>query len=256
MSCRRERVLERRLRAIPLLVRAQPLLRSRRELGLARPRRTGRRGSATNSIIESISSWICSSVTKTCASSCVMCLTRRSPCSVPPRSSRWSGRRFRVPDRKIAVGAELRSEEQHVAGAVHRLQRHRLLALVRAHEEHVFLVVLVVARGDVRLEVVEERRLHLEVATLSVFAAAQILERVPDHHAFRMPERRPGRVLGEMEEVELAARAGGDPARAPAPAARDGRPGRPVNRTRCRRSSSAGCSSRRRASTRRRGSSA
>ena len=135
-------------------------------------------------------------------------------------------RGLRVADRKVAVGAKLRPEEQHVAGAVHRLQRHRLLALVRTHEEHVLLVVLVVARGDVRLEVVEERRLHLEVAALSVLLPAQILERVPDHHAFRMPERRPGRVLGEMEEVEIAARVGDGPAREPAPAARDGRRGR------------------------------
>src|SRR5207247_2707157 len=34
--------------------------------------------------------------------------------------------------------------------------------------------------------------------------AAQVLERVPHDHALRVPERRARRVLGEMEEVELA----------------------------------------------------
>src|SRR5581483_6503471 len=36
-----------------------------------------------------------------------------------------------------------------------------------------------------------------------VLAPAEILERVPDHHPLRMPERRPRRVLREVEEVEL-----------------------------------------------------
>src|SRR5207248_4030924 len=66
-------------------------------------------------------------------------------------------------------------------------------------------VVLVVARGLVRLDVEEQRRLHLDVAALEVLAPAQVLERVPDHHPLRMPERHPRRVLGEVEEVELRA---------------------------------------------------
>jgi hypothetical protein len=70
-------------------------------------------------------------------------------------------------------------------------------------EEHVFAVVLVVPGGDVGLDVVEERRLHLDVAPLHVLAASQILELVPDHHALGMPERRARRAIGEMEEVEL-----------------------------------------------------
>src|SRR5439155_20230495 len=45
----------------------------------------------------------------------------------------------------------------------------------------------------------------LEVTAPTVLAAAQVLELVPDHHALGMPQRRARRVLGEAEEVELAA---------------------------------------------------
>src|SRR5581483_8691449 len=50
--------------------------------------------------------------------------------------------------------------------------------------------------------------LDLDVAADEVLAAAEILERVPDHHPLRVPERRTGRMLGQMEEIEL----GTDPA--------------------------------------------
>ena len=92
-----------------------------------------------------------------------------------------------------------------MARAVHRLEGELALFAVRTGEEHVVAVVVVVARGDVRRDVVEQRRLHLDVAAAAVLAPAQILELVPDHHAFRVPERRPGRVVAEMEEVELVA---------------------------------------------------
>ena len=58
-------------------------------------------------------------------------------------------------------------------------------------------------RRDVRLDVMEERRLHLDVAAPRVLSPAHILERIPDHHSLRMPERRAGRVVGQMHEVQL-----------------------------------------------------
>src|SRR5262249_56836223 len=57
------------------------------------------------------------------------------------------------------------------------------------------------------LDVVDQRRLHLEVAAAAILPAPQILELVPDDHPLRMPERRARRVLAEAEEVELAAEA-------------------------------------------------
>src|SRR5439155_18233448 len=98
-------------------------------------------------------------------------------------------------------------EEEHVSGAVHRLEGERLLVLVPLDEEHVLLVVLVVTRGLVGLEVVEERGLHLEVPAPAVLPAPEVLERVPDHHALRVPERRARRGVREMEEVELLSQA-------------------------------------------------
>ena len=66
------------------------------------------------------------------------------------------------------------------------------------------------AGGDPEPLVVDQRRLHLDVAALRVLAAAEVLEDVPDHHPLRVPERRAGRdVLGEVEEVELPAEHGG-----------------------------------------------
>ena len=59
------------------------------------------------------------------------------------------------------------------------------------------------ARGHPERLVVDQRRLHLGVAPARVLAATQVLECVEDRHPLRMPERRPRRVLVEVEEVEL-----------------------------------------------------
>ena len=90
---------------------------------------------------------------------------------------------------QVTVAPQLAAEEEHVPRAVHRLERHPLLALVLLDEEHVVGVVVVVARSDVRLDVVEERRLDLEVAAPGVLPLAQGFQRVPDHHPLRVPER-------------------------------------------------------------------
>ena len=86
--------------------------------------------------------------------------------------------------------------------AVHRLQPERPVLAVR-HEEHLVLELLPVARRHPGLDVVHERRLHLDVAALQVLAPAEVLEHVPDDHALGVPERHPRRVVGEVEEVEL-----------------------------------------------------
>ncbi len=92
-----------------------------------------------------------------------------------------------------------------MAGAVHRLERELPLLPVRGREEHVVAVVVVVPRRHVGVDVVEKRRLHLDVTAPAVLAPAYVLQLVPDHHPLRVPERRARRVLGEMEQVELRA---------------------------------------------------
>ena len=60
-----------------------------------------------------------------------------------------------------------------------------------------------VPRYEEGLGVVDQRRLHLEIAALRVLALADLLELAPDHHPLRVPERRARRALREVEEVEL-----------------------------------------------------
>ena len=115
-------------------------------------------------------------------------------------------RRLREAKRQLAVAPQPRAEQEHVARAVHRLERETTGALLVADDpEDVLLVVLEVARGLVGLLVVEQRRLHLEVAAARVLAPAEVLELVPDDHPLRVPERRARRMVGEVEEVELHA---------------------------------------------------
>ena len=111
-------------------------------------------------------------------------------------------RRLGVAQRQLAVAPQLAAEEEHVAGAVHRLDRVGVLVVDR-DLEHVLAELLPVARGDPERLVVDQRRLHLGVAAARVLAPAQVLERVEDRHPLRMPERRARRVLVEVEEVEL-----------------------------------------------------
>ena len=113
-------------------------------------------------------------------------------------------RRLGEAQRQVLVAAQPRPEQDHVARAVHGLQRHAPVRLgVRVHPEDVLLVVLQVPRGLVGLLVVEQGRLHLDVAAARVLAPAEVLEQVPDHHPLRVPERRAWRVLREVEELEL-----------------------------------------------------
>src|SRR6188472_1284997 len=59
------------------------------------------------------------------------------------------------------------------------------------------------ARPLPELDVPHQRRLDLEVAAPRVLPPPQILERVPDRHAPRRPERRAGREFRHVKEVEL-----------------------------------------------------
>src|SRR5579862_1823751 len=110
-------------------------------------------------------------------------------------------RRLGVAKWQLAVAAERGREEPHVAGTVHRLDRVRAVAF--RDQEHVLAELLPVARLFPEQAVVDERRAHLDVATACVLAAADVLERVPDHHPLRVPEGRARRDIVEVEQVEL-----------------------------------------------------
>src|SRR6185295_4914217 len=56
------------------------------------------------------------------------------------------------------------------------------------------------------LDVVQDRRLDLAVVAPRVLLAPQRRQLVPDRHAVRLPERRAGRQIAELEELQLGAK--------------------------------------------------
>ncbi len=115
------------------------------------------------------------------------------------------GRGLGVADGEVAVASELAPEEQHVARAVHGLDAVELLLRVAGDEEHALAELVPVAGSDPERLVVDQGRLHLEIPAPRVLAAPDPLELVVEHHALGVPERRAGRMLVEVEEIELRA---------------------------------------------------
>ena len=105
------------------------------------------------------------------------------------------------PDRQIAVAVRLARVGEEVARAVHRLHAHRLA--FRFDEEHVLPVVLPVPRALPQRLVVDERRLHLDVAGGEEHVPHVVRERVVERRPLAQPERRAGRPRMEGEQAEL-----------------------------------------------------
>ena len=94
--------------------------------------------------------------------------------------------RLAVADRQIAVGAALVRVDLDVRRAVHRLEAHR--TALDVSEVHVVLVLVPVTGLLPQLDVVEDRRFHLAVATARVLRTPQLCQRVVDRHPRRLPE--------------------------------------------------------------------
>ena len=107
-----------------------------------------------------------------------------------------------IADREIAIAPHLAAEDEHVAGAVHRLQPH-LLAF-GLDEEHVLPVMRPVPGGLPQRLVEDDRRFHLGVARRDEHSAHVIREQVVEQRALLEPERRARRPLVEHEELLLA----------------------------------------------------
>ena len=110
---------------------------------------------------------------------------------------------FAVAQRQVAVAAQIGLEDQHVARAVHRLER--VLALLRLRREHVLAVVLPVARLLPQALVEDLRALDLLVARVAIDAAHVLLDGLPQGPALGMPEHHAGRDLVDVEQVEFLA---------------------------------------------------
>ena len=106
-------------------------------------------------------------------------------------------------DRQIAIAAHLAGVGQEMARAVHRLQAHRLA--FGFDEEHVLPVMLPVAGPLPQRLVVDERRLHLDVAGREQHVAHVVRERVVERRALAQPERGARRPRVKREETEVLA---------------------------------------------------
>src|SRR6266853_598258 len=110
---------------------------------------------------------------------------------------------FAVAQGQIAVAPQSLVENQYVSRAVHRLDH--IVALLRLGGEHVFPVVLPVARFFPQAAVEDLRAAHFEITIVPVDAAHVLLDLLPDRPAFRMPEHHARGFLLKMEKIQLRA---------------------------------------------------
>ena len=108
-----------------------------------------------------------------------------------------------VAQRQVAVALDALLVDQDVAGAVHRLQG--VVALLALRREHRVLVLVPVAAQFPQRLVDHLRTLDLLVAVVLVDLAHVLLDALPDRPALRVPEHHAGRVIVDVEQVELAA---------------------------------------------------
>src|SRR6266852_2860910 len=108
-----------------------------------------------------------------------------------------------VAQRQLAVTAQALVVNQHVAGAVHRLDR--VVALLRLGGEHVLPVVLPVARFLPQAAVEDLRAAHFEITVVPGDAAHVLLDLLPDRPALRMPEHHARSFFLKMEKIQLRA---------------------------------------------------
>ena len=111
--------------------------------------------------------------------------------------------------RQVAVAVDLAGEGEKVPRAVHGLHAHRVFAggrtrRVRLDEKHVLPVVLPVPGPLPQRLVVDEGRLHLDVAGGEQHVAHVVRERVVQRRALVEPERGARRPLVKREQPELA----------------------------------------------------
>src|SRR2546429_9025508 len=97
-----------------------------------------------------------------------------------------TGTELAVAERQIAVAPQIRIEDQHVSGTVHRL--HREVALLRLGREHVLLEVLPMPRFFPQRAIEDLRSPHFEITVVLIDAPHVLLDLLPDRPSFWMPE--------------------------------------------------------------------
>src|SRR5437763_5389024 len=113
---------------------------------------------------------------------------------------------FGEPQRQFTIAAQPVPKDQHMARAVHRLDRE--YPLVPAFgDEHVFPEVLPMSGGFPQATVKQQRSLHLLVTGRVELAAHIILDDAEQLPAPGVPEDAADRLFLQMEQVELASEA-------------------------------------------------
>ena len=107
------------------------------------------------------------------------------------------------PQGQVAVAVQALVEDLHVAGAVHRLQRQRLV--LGLEREHVLAELLPVAGHFPQAAIEQLRAPDLDVARRLEPAPEIGLDHAIDGPALGMPEDRARRLLLEVEQIELLA---------------------------------------------------
>src|SRR6266850_2678961 len=108
-----------------------------------------------------------------------------------------------VAQRQLAITAQALVVNQHVAGAVHRLDR--VVALLRLGGEHVLPVILPVPRFLPQAAVENLRAAYFEIAVVLIDAPQVLLDLLPERPALRMPEHHARGFLLKMEKIQLRA---------------------------------------------------
>ena len=105
-------------------------------------------------------------------------------------------------DRQVAVALDALVEDLHVAGAVHRLDRH-LPVVVGADGEHVVAVLIPVPGFFPQDAVHQLRRGHLFVAVLDHLVADVVFQVLAQTPALGVPEHAAHRFLLDMEQTHF-----------------------------------------------------
>ena len=142
---------------------------------------------------------------KMCASSCVKPRTRKQAVQHAGPLEPVHRAQFGVPQRQLAVGAELVLVDHDVERAVHRLDV--ILLPFHFHGRiHVLPVKTEMARRLPQGPAADMRRIHEIVAVLLMLVAPEVLDGLPDERAPRMPQdQAAAHFIGQGEQIQVLA---------------------------------------------------
>src|SRR5207249_8938577 len=123
----------------------------------------------------------------------------------PGRLVAVAGAELAIAQRQVPIAAHALVVDEDVPRAVHRLDG--VVAVLGGRDEHALPEVLPVPGALPQAAVQDLRSAHFLVAVVAVHAAHVLLDLLPQHPAFRVPEHQPRRLFLLVEQIELGAEA-------------------------------------------------